>query len=73
MRTVYQNTDDFGHTLRTIKLNREDRSEPVYLGMVIQDREVLYRTRECASRDFVLQKIKDFVAERTPSQELQPA
>ncbi|RCK51193.1 hypothetical protein TH25_09445 [Thalassospira profundimaris] len=73
MRTVYQSTDDYGHVLRTLKLQHEDRTDPVYLGLVIREREVLFQTRESASRDFVLQKIKDFVASNTPESTLQPA
>ncbi|OSQ45243.1 hypothetical protein [Thalassospira alkalitolerans] len=73
MRTVYQSTDDLGHTLRALKLSKEDQQDPVYLGLVIHDREVLFRTRENSSRDFVLQKIKEFVAAHSPSLNTQPA
>ena len=55
MRTVYQSTDDLGHTLRALKLSKEGHNSPVYLGLVIHDREVLFRTRENSSREFVLQ------------------
>ncbi|MDP2698051.1 hypothetical protein [Thalassospira sp.] len=67
MRTVYQSTDETGHTLRTLKFQREDIETPLYQGIVIREREVLFRTRESASRDFVLQKIKDFVAAHRPA------
>ena len=73
MRTIYQSTDDFGHTLRALKLIKEGHNDPVYMGLVIQDREVLFRTRENSSREFVLQKIKEFVASNAASFESQPA
>jgi len=73
MRTIYQSTDDFGHTLRALKMTKEGHNDPVYLGLVIQDREVLFRTRENSSRDFVLQKIKDFVAGNAATLVSQPA
>ncbi|MEQ8285122.1 hypothetical protein [Thalassospira sp.] len=73
MRTIYQSTDDLGHTLRALKTIREGHTDPVYLGLVIQDREVLFRTRENSSRDFVLQKIKEFVAGNAASLASQPA
>jgi hypothetical protein len=44
------------------------------MGLVIQDREVLFRTRENSSREFVLEKIKAFVAgNAATSFEAQPA
>lgn len=73
MRTIYQSTDDFGHTLRALKMTKEGHSNPVYMGLVIQDREVLFRTRENSSRDFVLQKIKDFVEGNATAMASQPA
>ncbi|OSQ38985.1 hypothetical protein [Thalassospira mesophila] len=73
MRTVYQSTDDHGHVLRTLKLQNEDHPNPVYLGIVIREREVLFQTRESTSRDQVLQKIKEFVAAHRPEMSLQPA
>ncbi|RCK27097.1 hypothetical protein TH8_03915 [Thalassospira profundimaris] len=73
MRTIYQSTDDFGHTVRALKLIKEGHNDPVYMGLVIQDREVLFRTRENSSREFVLQKIKEFVAGNAASFESQPA
>ncbi|NIZ02406.1 hypothetical protein [Thalassospira lucentensis] len=73
MRTIYQSTDDFGHTLRALKITPEGYKDPVYLGLVIQDREVLFRTREISSRELVLQKIKEFVAGNIPSINAQPA
>ena len=73
MRTVDQSTDDLGHTLRALKLSKEGHNSPVYLGLVIHDREVLFRTRENSSREFVLQKIKEFVAANSPTLNAQPA
>ncbi|MBC07946.1 hypothetical protein [Thalassospira sp.] len=73
MRTIYQSTDDFGHTLRALKMTKEGHNDPVYMGLVIQDREVLFRTRENSSRDFVLQKIKEFVAGNAATLASQPA
>ncbi|HBS24757.1 hypothetical protein ABIE64_001427 [Thalassospira sp. MBR-102] len=73
MRTIYQSTDDNGHTLRALKLSKEGHTSPVYLGLVIHDGEVLFRTRENSSREFVLQKIKEFVAAHSPTMNAQPA
>jgi hypothetical protein len=73
MRTIYQSTDEFGHSLRALKMIRDGSSDPVYMGIVIQDREVLFRTRENSSRDFVLEKIKEFVAGNTATPASQPA
>ncbi|MCC9622731.1 hypothetical protein LPB41_13610 [Thalassospira sp. MA62] len=73
MRTIYQSTDDFGHTLRALKVKRDGHKEPVYLGLVTYGREILFRTRENSSRDIVLQKIKDFVASQSVTMEAQPA
>lgn len=73
MRTIYQSTDDLGHTLRALKMTKEGHSDPVYMGLVIQDREVLFQTRENSSRDLVLQKIKEFVAGNMRPMDMQPA
>ena len=65
MHTIYQTTDEFGHVLRTVKVPRRgDRVGHAYQGLVIMGREVLFKTRETASKEAVMRKLQAYVANK---------
>ncbi len=46
MRTIYQSTDDNGHTIRALKLSTEGNTSPVYPGHVSYTHLKLPTTRD---------------------------